>query len=114
MWALGRLMADEPNNVEPIVLSAIVKIGSRVIVGLYSLLLVAVTVAAGGGVWVTNTTNQITAIQKDLSGIRRDFVEDFQQRIRSLEQQVHVGILPNADARIERLEEHVRQLEKEK
>jgi hypothetical protein len=94
--------------------AAAVDIGAQIIKALRAIFVFAVISAFAIGAFITRTNMLVGEMGRDVEELRVMFVEDVNLRLRDLEKSVAVGVLPDAKRGIEKLEERVRRLEKER
>lgn len=64
-------MTFEGEDIDHAVKIALVRFGSRITIGIYSLLVVAIGVSFGGGVWVTDVRTKLVSMESSLSKLEQ-------------------------------------------
>ena len=91
---------------------------SRIAKILWATLVVAVSAAVGGAIWVTTVNLRIGIVEQNVVEIKSALVGDLMVRMREVEKSIAAGILPTsarlhqeADRKIEKIRERVGVLE---
>ena len=101
-------------DVDDQVLAAVVRLGTRIIYVLYSILVIAILVSAGGAAFVTQTNSDIAAVREDVGELTDIFRQDFAVRLRNVERSIDAGILPRSEREVAELRKRVSKLEEGK
>lgn len=98
------------SDVDDRLTATLVRFATRVIVALYSLLVLVIAVSFGAGVFLTRTDERLTGMATSVERIEGTLLGDVAQRLRFLEALVGKGTLPETDKRLEALEDEIRRL----
>lgn len=100
-------MSKQVEVTEEAVQAALIRTGTHVVRAVWIAGVVLVAVVA----WVVRTDTAIAAIGADVTEIKRVTVAELEKRVRTLETDVAVGILPEAKGKMAELEVRLRKLE---